>query len=539
MIVAPRGVVNLAAGWMTARAARRLRRRDPGHADQHRAFATLAAGLGLTACGKSAGVEAGMRYEVFQRRIPPRTYADLAPFIERMKHGESDVLWPGRCRYIARSSGTTTGEAKDLPVTDAMLAHFTEAARQVLLAYMVRVGHTRVLAGRHLFLGASATLAPAGQGPPPAAAVGDLGGIAAANLPGWARRHFYEPGDGIAAMDDWSAKLDAIADRTRTRNITLLAGLPNWILLLAERIRAAGPKGRSTAPFLKLLWPGLECLVHGGVPLAPFQGELKAALGAAVNLHEIYPSSEGFIAVQDGEASLGLRLMTGAGVFFEFLPMAAFDEKNVGNLGARVVPLEAVQTGVAYAPLLTTPAGLCRYVLGDVVRFVSTDVPRLIYIGRTDLQLNVFGEHVTEKDVTDALVAVCQRHGWTLSNFHVAPVFADTLTGQRRGGHEWWIELKAPTVETPTANVISPELDAGLLQRNPEYEVRRKARAIDAPAVRLVMPGVFEQWLRKNGRWGGQNKMPRCRSDRQIADQLADLSRFYIEAPPPFIVRRT
>ena len=130
-----------------------------------------------------------------------------------------------------------------------------------------------------------------------------------------------------------------------------------------------------------------------------------------------------------------------------------------------------------------------------------------------------------------------ERHGWSIVNFHVAPVFADTLTGQRRGGHEWWIELKAPTVETPTANVLSPELDAGLIQRNDDYAGKRRGRGLEAPAVRLVMPGVFETWMRKNGRWGGQNKMPRCRSDRLVADQLADLSRFYIETPPPHVVR--
>jgi hypothetical protein len=172
------------------------------------------------------------------------------------------------------------------------------------------------------------------------------------------------------------------------------------------------------------------------------------------------------------------------------------------------------------------------------VRFLSIDVPRLIYVGRTSLQLSAFGEHVIEKELTDSLLAVCQRHGWTIVNFHVAPVFAGTLTGQMRGSHEWWIELQAPTIETPTANVISPELDAGLMQRNDDYEAKRKGRGLEPPVVRLVMPGVFEQWMRQNGRWGGQNKMPRCRSDRLVADQLADLSRFYIEDRPPYIIRR-
>jgi hypothetical protein len=231
--------------------------------------------------------------------------------------------------------------------------------------------------------------------------------------------------------------------------------------------------------------------------------------------------------------------MVNAGLFFEFLPMPAFDEANLANLGPRAVPLEGVQAGVDYALVLTTPGGLCRYVIGDVVRFLSTDVPRLIYVGRTSLQLSAFGEHVIEKALTDSLLAVCHRHGWTVVNFHVAPVFANTLTGQTRGSHEWWIELRAPTVETPTANVIGPELDAELKQRNDDYLGKRKGGGLAPPVIRLVMPGVFEQWMKKNGRWGGQYKMPRCRSDRTVADQLAELSRFFVESPPPYFVRRS
>jgi hypothetical protein len=288
---------------------------------------------------------------------------------------------------------------------------------------------------------------------------------------------------------------------------------------------------------LKALWPNLECFVHAGVPVSPFANELRAALGTEVNFHEVYPSSEGFIAAQDADAISGLRLMTAAGLFFEFLPMTVFDGGTLANLGPSAVPLEGVKRGVNYALLLTTPAGLCRYVTGDVVRFNSIDVPRLIYVGRTVLQLNAFGERVVEKEITDALLAVSQRHGWTIVNFHVAPVFANTLTGQMRGCHEWWIELKVPTIETPTANVMTPELDTEIRRHNSDYEVKRAGRAMEPPTVRLVMPGVFEQWMKQQGRWGGENKMPRCRSDRVIADQLAELSRFYVEKPPPGVVR--
>ena len=539
MIVAPRGVVKLAAGWMTLCTARRLRRVDAGHAAQRRAFAFLTGKMAATEFGRQAGLEAGMRYDTFNRRVAPRAYEDFAPYLERMKRGEPDIMWPGLCRHFVLTAGTATGQSKCLPATDAFVAHFRRAALAALLAHTARVGHTRVLAGRHLFLGGSTVLTPVEGSHPPIATAGEVDSVVASHLPAWFERHFYEPGAEIARMDDWTAKLQAIAERTRNLNITLLSGLPSWTLMLADAIRAQGPRGRTATPFLRLLWPHLDCFIHSGVPIGPFQSDLRAALGPEVSFHEVYRAAEGFVAVQDVEAARGLRLLADGGLFFEFLPMAAFDEHNLANLGPKVIPLEEVQTGVDYALLVTTPAGLCRYLLGDVVRFMTTDVPRLSYVGRTNLRLSAFGEQVAEKALTEALLAVCQRHGWSIVNFHVAPVFADTLTGQRRGGHEWWIELKAPTVETPTANVISPELDTGLMQRSDDYAAKRRSRGLEPPAVRLVMPGVFEQWMRKSGRWGGENKMPRCRSDRLVADQLADLSRFYIETPPPYVIRRT
>ena len=175
---------------------------------------------------------------------------------------------------------------------------------------------------------------------------------------------------------------------------------------------------------------------------------------------------------------------------------------------------------------MTTPAGLARYVLGDVVRFVSVAPPRLHYVGRTKLQLNAFGERVIEKEITDALIAVCERHGWTIVNFHVAPLTMSTNTGLLRGRHEWWIELKPGTVTTPTGPQMAAALDTGLRQHNPDYETKRKAGSMDAPIVRLVMPGVFEHWLRYQNKWGGQHKTPRCRSDRVIADELAQITNF-------------
>jgi hypothetical protein len=526
MPILPRGYYQIGAALLTARTAWKLRRSPAAVPAQRRIWRDLVSRMAATAYGRAAGLESGMSYDAFRQRVPLQNYEQLRPYIDRMKRGEADVLWPGTCVLFAVSSGTTAGRTKYLPVTVEMLSHFRQTGHESLLYYTARIGRTSVFRGRHLYLGGSTALMPLPDSAPFPAYSGDLSGIAALNLPPWVEKYFYEPGGTIAQMADWPAKIDAIIGRTWNRDITLLAGLPTWILILAERLRARAGVSQIHLPHLQALWPGLECLVHGGVPITPFADELRAMLGPTVNFHEIYAASEGFIAAQDANEAMGLRLMADAGLFFEFLPRSEFDESRLAVLGAKAVPLEHVKPGVDYILLLTTPAGLARYVLGDVVRFVTTAPPRLIYVGRTQLQLSAFGEHVSEKEVTDSLQAVCQRRGWQVTTFHVAPIFINSLTGQKRGRHEWWIELKPSTVVTPTGPLLAVELDLELQRRNDDYAARRKAAGLELPYVRLVIPGVFEHWMREHNQWGGQHKMPRCRSDRQVADALAELTKF-------------
>lgn len=527
MLTPPKSLVMLGASFLTTRTASRLRKGAPDFRAQERHFKALLAAQASTAFGRANGLEKGLSYQNFQQRVPLRAYEDFLPWIERMKVGEANVLWPGDCRFYAISSGTTAGRTKYLPITDGMLAHFRKAGLDSLLYYTARVGHTGVFSGKHLFLGGATSLTPM---PPGAnghqAYAGDLSGITALNLPEWLERHYYEPGSDVAQMNDWPAKIAAIVQRTLHKDVSLLAGIPGWILILAEELLRAGSGGKHRPANLQALWPNFECLVHGGVPIAPFADELRAVCGPNVNFHEVYPASEGFIAAQDADSALGLRLMCDAGIHYEFLPMEHYDENKLAGLGTRTVPLSGVKAGVDYALVMSTPAGLCRYVIGDIVRFVSTDIPRLVYAGRTKLQLSAFGEHVIEKELTDALTTVCQRHKWKVVNFHVAPVFVNALAGSKRGHHEWWVELKPLSIETPTGPVLASELDAELQRLNDDYEAKRKGGGLTEPVVRLVMPGVFEHWMRETGKWGGQNKMPRCRGDRDIADQIAAIARF-------------
>jgi hypothetical protein len=526
MAVVPRSLLTLGARLLSARAAGRLRRDRDSRAAQEAVFAQLIPKLACGSAWRDAGIEAQTDYATFRANVPLHTYADLAPRIEEMWKGAADVLWPGRCQIYCVSSGTTDGTPKYIPVTEAMLDHFKRCGVNSALWYAARAGGTGVLRGRHLFTGGSTALAPIPDSEAFEAYSGELSGIAALNMPRWVEKHLYEPGTEIAQMSDWPAKVAAIAERTATLDITLLAGIPNWVLVLSDAIRAQASQDGERVPNLQAVWPNLECFTHGGIPIAPFQDELHEVLGPTVNFHEVYRAAEGFFAAQDAESAAGLRLMADAGIFFEFLDMADFDESKLSGLGFKAVPLSGARPGVDYALIVTTCGGLARYVVGDVVRFVSTEPARLIYVGRTKLRLDSFGENVIEKDLTEALTSVCRDNRWTIVNFHVAPFFSPFYRPKCRGRHEWWVELKAGTAITPTGPIIAEEIDAELQRMNPNYGAMRSAGILDSPYVRLVMPGVFEHWMRFHGKWGGQNKMPRCRSDRIIADELGEALQF-------------
>lgn len=516
------GLTLFVAGRVAARTARRLGAQGDGTAAQEAVYRERLAALARTGFGREHGLGADTRYADFAARVPLRTYEATAPWIERMKRGEADVLAPGRCAHYAVSSGTTAGPSKYLPVNAAMLWHFRDAGLDSLFCYAARAGHSRVFLGRHLFLGGATSLQRL-PGDFPAWA-GDLSGITAMNLPVWARRQLYEPGEEIAQIADWPEKLRAIAARTYERNLTLVAGIPSWLLVFAEAMRAAAAgRGRRLGPMAEL-WPNLECLIHGGVPLAPFAERLRESFGAQVGFHEVYPASEGFIAVQDAAADEGLRLLADRGIFYEFLPMSDYrGAADPAALGECAVPLAGVKPDTDYALVMTTPAGLTRYLIGDVVRFAGTRPPRLFYAGRTRLELSAFGEHVIERELTDVVTAVCADRGLALVDFHVAPLFPDPAAGRPRGAHEWWIEL-APGGWPADPAGLAAALDAGLARSNDDYAAKRAGGGMLPPVVRLAPRGLFEAWLKQAGKWGGQNKLPRCRSDRQVAEALAALT---------------
>lgn len=529
MTLAPRFLVNFWAGFRTTRFMRRLRAAGHTARAQQRTFARLTSQLSKTEFGRAAGITRAMNYAQFRQSVPPRTHAHFQPGIARMLAGEEDVLWPGRCRLFVRTAGTTGSAPKLLPVTAEMLAHFRTGLQQAMWLYAARAGHSGVFLGRHLQVGASTALQEKDG-----AYIGNFDGITALSLTPWAEANLHSPPVALAQMPDGLEKSTAISLWARGRDITLIGGAPAAALALADAARNDASSGKVRVNHLQSVWPNLECLAYTGAPLGLFAVALRAACGPGVGLHEIYAAAEGWFAAQEFTGAQGLRLLGDAGIFFEFLPLAAFRDDRLENLGGRCQPVEKVEPGTDYVPLVTTPAGLTRCVVGDIVRFVSVDPPRLVFVGRTDLQLNSFGENVSERELTDTLLEVCTRHGWQAVNFHVAPFQFRTAIGATRACHEWWVELRSGTVKTPTSAGLGPELDAELARRNRDYAAKRQARGLDEPAVRLVIPGVFEQWAQAQPVFDGPGKMPRCRSDRLIADSLAAITRFHSATQAPF-----
>lgn len=509
MTIVPRSLVDFITRLRVRRLRRRLATQGGGGAGQEAAFRARVTALAPTELGRLHRLNARMGYEEFRTRVPVRTTAEFRLFAERMAGGAADVLGPGRCSLFVYTAGTVDGTPHMLPVPPEMLAHFRAALSDAWLLHVARTGDTGFFHGPHLAIGPSTALMGAHG-----ARAGYLEGILRAALSDWSRENLFALPERLAALPESSDKTAVALDATKASDIRALAGTPAALTALLGAARAAGVK-----------WPHLACAIHSGTQLGIAENDLTELLGSSATRHEIYVAAEGFFAAQDGEPGRGLRLLTDSGIFFEFLPVADL-VAGVADLGSRCVPLTRAKTDTDYALVVTTPAGLCRCLVGDVVRLVSLNPPRLLVTGRTQTALRSFGEWVTERELCDALLAVCARNQWEAVHFHVAPYFTRTVP-RAQGCHEWWIELKPGTVRTPTGPVLSPELDAELSHHHAGYAARRRSGVLEPPLVRLVMPGVFTKWTEMHPTLGGPGKLARCRNDRLMADQLAGIARFH------------
>jgi hypothetical protein len=356
-----------------------------------------------------------------------------------------------------------------------------------------------------LFLGGSTAMRPL----PGGGRVGDLSGLVVSRLP-WGFRGRYSPGPTCAAIPDWEERLDAIATLAATQDLRLLSGMPSWLVILFERIARHAEEAGRPLRGLDRLWPHLRALIHGGVAFAPYAGVFAEWLGPRFPRVEVYPASEGFVAVQTEPAG-GLTLMVDYGIFYEFIPV-----EDLGTAAPRRHTVADVELGRPYAVVMSTPAGLWSYVLGDTVRFTAREPLRLVITGRTRHYVNAFGENVIVEEVERALVRACHRTEAEVVEFTVAPRFPSAT--EPRGGHEWLVEFRVPPVEPEDFARI---LDEALATLNTDYRIKRSGSVgMVAPVVTPLAPGTFQRWMRRAGRLGDQHKVARVTNDRTIADGL-------------------
>ncbi|MHB1046518.1 MAG: GH3 family acyl-acid amido synthetase [Thermoanaerobaculia bacterium] len=453
-----------------------------------------------TAFGREHGFSGIRTHADFARNVPVRSYVETLPWLHRVFRGEEDVTWPGRARWFAKTSGTTAGD-KAIPVTDALVAQNRRAGRDVLAFHVRSTPGSRLFEGEFLFLGGSTSMEPVRAG----GQVGDLSGIMAAEMPFWLRRRVL-PSPGVVAIRDWELKLEAIARETLGRDVTLLSGMPSWSLLLFERWRALSG-GRTPAE----LFPGLELFVHGGVRYEPYRETLEDSFGRALRRLEVYPASEGFLAVQDDPGSSGMALGLDYGTFYEFVPAA-----EAGSPSARRRTLADVRIGETYSIVLSNVAGLWAYEIGDLVRFVSLAPPRVVVVGRTTAFSNCCGENLIVEEVEEAFVAASAATGARAAEFTVAARPGSVADGRPR--LEWVVESADSSFP---AEAFARAADAVLRSRNHDYDTKRTGDVgMLSPLVAVVPPGTFHAWMRSVGKLGGQHKIPRLRNDRDVADAL-------------------
>lgn len=502
-------------GWLTAAAfatwaGRRVSKveqlgRDPVAAQRRTLDDLLHAGAD-TSFGRAHGFRHIHTHADFVDRVPIRRYVDILPWLERQLAGEEDVCWPGRPRYFAKTSGTTAGD-KAIPVTDAMVSQNRKAGRDVLAFHLRNSPGPGILGGRQLFLGGSTLLEPLATG----AFRGDLSGVMAREMPFYLRPGIL-PSPAVVAIGNWDRKLEAIAKESLSEDLRLLAGMPSWSLLLFEawkRLSGGATVGE--------LFPKLELFVHGGVRFEPYRAPVEAAMGRNVRRLEVYTASEGFLAVQDAAPAPGLLLGLDYGTFYEFIPAAESGSDSPRRLG-----IGDVSAGETYSIVLSNVAGLWAYEIGDLVRFVSTAPPRVLVVGRTGHFCNCCGENLIVEDVEAAATTAAAACRLSVGEFTVAPVYPAATDSRPR--LEWVVELpkNEPFLEEPLLTAF----DRTLRARNHDYDTKRTHdTGMLPPLLSVVPPGTFHDWLRSNGKLGGQHKVPRLKNDRSVVDAVRQVAR--------------
>ena len=444
-------------------------------------------------------------YEQFAKQVPIRDYEGLKPFIDRMMMGEQNILWGSESRWFAKSSGTTSDKSKFIPLSHESMeeCHF-KGGKDMLAIYCNNYPETRIFSGKGLTLGGSHQInVKSGN-----TWFGDLSAIIMEHLPVWVE-YMRTPDLSIALMSEWESKLERIAHHTIDEDVTNLAGVPSWMLILIQRILEI--KGTNN---LLDVWPNLELFMHGGVSFTPYIEQYKKLIPSdQMHYLETYNASEGFFGIQDQSNSSEMLLMLDYGIFYEFIPL---DQSHLEN--PPVVWLQDVEKDVNYVMLITTNAGMWRYMVGDVIRFTSIHPYRIKISGRTRHYINTFGEELIVDNADKAMAVACEKTGAIIREYTAGPVFMESNSN---GAHEWLIEFEK---EPESLGYFGEVFDNALKALNSDYEAKRyKNITLRPPFIRTMEAGTFYNWMKNRGKLGGQNKVPRLANDRKYLDEILEM----------------
>lgn len=444
----------------------------------------------------------------FANRVPLQDYESLKSDIFRIRHGEQNILWPTEIAWFAKSSGTVSGESKFIPVSKESLedCHY-KGGKDLLSIYHHNHEESKLILGKTLVVGGSSKINEFNN----SSYFGDLSAIIMKNFPFWVEQRRVPTLD-IALMTEWESKIEKMAQSTINEDVSNISGVPSWTLILLKKILELTNKKS-----IHEVWPNLELYMHGGVSFLPYKEQFDEILkGSNINYYENYNASEGFFGLQDQSNSNEMLLMLDYGIFYEFIPMSEFNNEN-----PKTITLEDVQLDVNYALVISTNAGLWRYVIGDTIKFTSLNPFRIKVTGRTKHFINAFGEELIIENVENAIENACKKADATIREFTVAPIY---LSNKTSGKHQWLIEFEK---QPSNLDYFVEVLDNALKTLNSDYEAKRhKNMILEMPEIIVVVQNTFYNWLKNCNKLGGQHKVPRLSNNRMIADEILSICKF-------------
>ncbi|MFM1970137.1 MAG: hypothetical protein RL152_1514 [Bacteroidota bacterium] len=435
-------------------------------------------------------------YQSFKQSISIRDYEKYSPYIAKIKEGKANILWPGKPLYLAKTSGTTSG-AKYIPISKDSISNHINTARNALLTYIATTGKADFASGNMIFLSGSPTLDRIGGIP-----TGRLSGIVNHHIPGYLRSNQL-PSFETNCIEDWETKLDKIVEETINKDMSLISGIPPWVQMYFDRLH------EKTGKKIGDLFPYFEVMVHGGVNFTPYKSKLLDSIGRKIDTIETFPASEGFFAFQDTREEEGLLLNTDSGIFFEFVPAGEIFNDTPTRLS-----LHDVKLGENYALIVNNNAGLWGYNIGDTVKFTSLNPYRIVVTGRIKHFISAFGEHVIGEEVEYSLMKVAEEMNAKIVEFTVAPMVA---ADAGKSYHEWFVEFE----EMPhDMAAFAEKVDQRMRSKNIYYDDLIRGNILRPLVIRSLKKNAFIDYMRSQGKLGGQNKVPRLSNDRKIASEL-------------------